>query len=115
AESWIHTGDIAIALDVELAPTNRLRHVTRLAWRTLPYAFANAGLALAGPVALDLVGPDGDRWHFASDAPATTTIRGSASEFCAVAARRLTPPQTSLLGEGPDATMVLHLVRTYAQ
>ncbi|MCU1428338.1 MAG: wyosine base formation, partial [Actinomycetia bacterium] len=40
AESWIHTGDIAIALDVELAPTNRLRHVTRLAWRTLPYAFA---------------------------------------------------------------------------
>jgi uncharacterized protein (TIGR03084 family) len=115
AESWIHTGDIATALGVELAPTNRLRHVTRLAWRTLPYAFAKAGLELGGPVALDLVGPDGDRWHFAPDAPETTTIRGSASEFCELAARRLTPPETSLVGEGPDAAMVLQLVRTYAQ
>ncbi|HEY5014061.1 MAG TPA: maleylpyruvate isomerase family mycothiol-dependent enzyme [Acidimicrobiia bacterium] len=115
AESWIHTGDIAAALGVELAPTNRLRHVTRLAWRTLPYAFAQAGLALSGPVALDLVGPDGDRWHFAPDEPALTTIRGRASEFCALAARRLTPAHTSLVGEGPDAAAVLQLVRTYAQ
>jgi uncharacterized protein (TIGR03084 family) len=114
AESWIHTGDIATALGFELAPTNRLRHVTRLAWRTLPYAFAQAGLTLSGPVALDLVGPEGDRWHFAPDAPETTTIRGSASQFCALAARRLTPSQTSLVGEGPDAAMVLQLVRTYA-
>ncbi len=115
AESWIHTGDIASALGVELAPTTRLRHITRLAWRTLPYAFEQAGLALSGPVALDLVGPDGDRWHFAPDAPETTTIRGSASEFCTLAARRLTAAQTSLVGEGPDAAMVLQLVRTYAQ
>jgi uncharacterized protein (TIGR03084 family) len=115
AESWIHTGDIASALGIAVAPTNRLRPVARLAWRTLPYAFAQAGLALSGPVALDLVGPNGDRWHFAPDAPESTTIRGSASEFCALAARRLTPPETSLVGEGPDAAMVLELVRTYAQ
>jgi uncharacterized protein (TIGR03084 family) len=115
AESWIHTGDIAAALGVEHAPTNRLHPIARLAWRTLPYAFARAGLALSGPVALDLVGPDGDRWHFAPDTPGTTTIRGSASEFCALAARRLTPSQTSLVGEGPDAAVVLQLVRTYAQ
>ncbi len=115
AEAWIHAGDIASALGVEPAPTNRLRHIARLAWRTLPYAFAQAGLTLSGPVALDLVGPDGDRWLFAPDAPATTTIRGSASEFCAVAGRRLTPAQTSLTGEGADAAMVLQLVRTYAQ
>jgi uncharacterized protein (TIGR03084 family) len=115
AESWIHSGDIAGALGVELAPTNRLRHVARLAWRTLPYAFAQAGLTLVGPVALDLAGPDGDRWHFAPDGPVTTTIRGSASEFCALAARRLTPAHTSLAGEGPDVASVLRLVRTYAQ
>ena len=115
AESWIHTGDIANALGFEPAPTNRLRHIARLAWRTLPYAFAQAGLKLSGPVELDLVGPDGDRWHFAPDTPAVTTIRGSSSEFCALAGRRVTASQTSLAGEGPDAAMVLQLVRTYAQ
>jgi uncharacterized protein (TIGR03084 family) len=115
AESWIHTGDIASALGFELAPTNRLHDIARLAWRTLPYAFGQAGLTLSGPVALDLVAPDGDRWQFAPDAPATTTIRGSAAEFCALAARRLTPQQTALVGVGPDAAMVLQLVRTYAQ
>ena len=64
--------------------------------------------------ALDLAGPDGERWQFTPDAPPATTIRGSASEFCAVAARRVKPTQTSLVGEGPDADTVLELVRTYA-
>ncbi len=42
AETWIHTGDVAAALGRTLAPTDRLGHVARLAWRTLPYAFAHA-------------------------------------------------------------------------
>ena len=39
AECWIHTGDVAEALDVVQEPTDRLEHIARLAWRTLPYAF----------------------------------------------------------------------------
>ena len=42
SECWIHTGDIASALDIELEPTDRLVHIARLAWRTLPYAFHRA-------------------------------------------------------------------------
>ena len=114
SECWIHTGDIAAALDVRLEPTDRLRHVTRLAWRTLPYAFERADLTMHGPVALDLTGPGGERWRFDPDAPALTTIRGSAAEFCEVAARRVDPAATDLLGTGPDADAVLRLVRTYA-
>lgn len=114
SEAWIHTGDIASALDVELVPTDRLRHIARLAWRTLPYAFERAGMTMTGPVALDLIGPSGDQWRFEPDAPARTTIRGSAVEFCDVAARRVEPDATSLVGDGPDADAVLHLVRTYA-
>jgi uncharacterized protein (TIGR03084 family) len=114
SEAWIHTGDIASALGVDLAPTDRIRHIARLAWRTLPYAFAQAGLTLDGPVELDLLGPDGSQWDFVPDDPAVTTIRGRAIEFCEVAARRLPPDQTGLVGEGPDAAMVLELVRTYA-
>jgi uncharacterized protein (TIGR03084 family) len=114
SECWIHTDDIAAALDVELAPTDGLRHIARLAWRTLPYAFEQAGTAMHGPVALDLVGPAGDRWHFDPEDAALTTIRGSAADFCEVAARRVDPEVADLVGEGPDAAAVLQLVRTYA-
>jgi len=114
SEAWIHTGDIASALGVELQPTDRLRHITRLAWRTLPYAFERDDKAMTGPVALDLTGPNGEQWRFDPDAPALTTIRGSAVEFCDVAARRVDPDATGLVGNGPDAAAVLRLVRTYA-
>jgi uncharacterized protein (TIGR03084 family) len=115
SECWIHTGDIASALGVELRPTDRLRYIARLAWRTLPYAFQRDDAVMNGPVALDLIGPNGQRWRFDPDAPALTTIQGSAAEFCEVAARRVDPDATDLVGNGPDAAAVLRLVRTYAQ
>jgi uncharacterized protein (TIGR03084 family) len=115
SECWIHTGDVASALGIDVAPSDRLRHIARLAWRTLPYAFERARLELRGPVALDLTGPNGDAWRFDQDTPALTTIRGSAADFCDVAARRVEPDATDLVGDGPDAADVLRLVRTYAQ
>ncbi len=114
SECWIHTGDIASALGVQLEPTNRLRHIARLAWRTLPYAFVQADLKMHGPVALELTGPRGDTWRFDPDAPPVTMISGSAAEFCEVAARRVEARATALIGTGPDAEAVLRVVRTYA-
>ena len=114
SECWIHTDDIADALGIALLPTDRLRYIARLAWRTLPYAFQQADMTLHGPVAMDLIGPHGEQWRFDPDRPALTTIRGSATEFCEVAARRLDPAATSLVATGPDAGAVLRLVRTYA-
>jgi len=114
SECWIHTADIASALGIALRPTDRLRYVARLAWRTLPYAFERADMTMTGPVALELIGPNGDQWLFDPDKPALTTIRGSAVEFCDVAARRVEPAETDLVGTGPDAAAVLRLVRTYA-
>jgi uncharacterized protein (TIGR03084 family) len=114
AETWIHTGDVAEAWGVALAPSDRLWHVARLAWRTLPYAFARAGRSTPGPVAFMLRGPNDDPWHFVPDEPAATTIRGDALELCLLAAQRRRPQETSLRGDGPDAPAVLDLVRTYA-
>ena len=114
AETWIHAGDVAAALDIELVPTDRLELIARLAWRTLPYAFASAGRTLGGPVAFHLISPAGELWEFQPDELAITTIEGAASELCAVAARRRDPQDTSLRGTGPDAADVLELVRTYA-
>jgi uncharacterized protein (TIGR03084 family) len=114
AETWIHTGDVADALGVELTPAPRLRHIARLAWRTLPYAFARADRELHGPVAFTLQGPSRDEWNFTPEDDAATTISGDGVELCLVAARRVDPVMTSLTGEGPDVDDVLELVRTYA-
>lgn len=114
AEAWIHGGDVADAVGATVAPTDRLWHVARLAWRTLPYALARERRALAGPVAFSLEGTDGDPWDFVPDAPAATVVRGPAVDLCLVAGRRLDAGETALVAEGPDAGAVLALVRTYA-
>ena len=114
AETWIHTHDVADAVGVALVPGHRLRHVARLAVRTVPYAFSRAGLAPpAGPVAARLTAPGGGTWQI-GDEDATTTVLGPALDFCLVAARRLDPAASGLTAEGPDADDVLRLVRTYA-
>jgi uncharacterized protein (TIGR03084 family) len=117
AEAWIHGDDIGLALDRPLPAGDRLRPVARLAWRTLPYAFARAGRPVPGPVAFELVGPSGEPWSFRPDGEggeAPTVIRGDGVELCLVAARRVAPADTSLVAEGPDGAAVLDLVRTYA-
>jgi uncharacterized protein (TIGR03084 family) len=114
AETWIHSGDVADALEVTLPVTGRLWQIARLAWRTMPYAFETAGQTLAGPVAFRLVAPDGGAWEFGDGEAAATVITGPAAELCAVAARRADPSATTLSGRGPDGDRVLTLVRTYA-
>ncbi len=113
AETWLHTGDIADGLGVELPPTDRVAPVARLAWRTIPYAFQRAGREPPGPVAFRLTAPNGGAWdHGDEDAP--TRITGSGYELCLVAGQRLRADETSLVGEGPRAHEVLELVRTFA-
>ena len=114
AECWIHTGDVAGALGVVQEPTDRLEHIARLAWRTLPYAFARDGRELRGPVEFDLRAPSGTRWRFVPDAEPATVIEGGGADLCLVAARRVAAEDTSLRGTGPDVHAVLELVRTYA-
>ncbi len=114
AEGWIHTGDVAAAFGGEPSNTPRLRHIARLAWRTLPYAFAQAGRELRGPVAFELRGPSGERWDLVPVEEPRTVVRGDALELCLVAGRRRDPATTGLRVTGPDADAVLELVRTYA-
>ncbi|GAA3613263.1 TIGR03084 family metal-binding protein [Nonomuraea rosea] len=113
AEHWAHAQDITVPLGLPYPDTARLRHVAWLAHRTLPYAFALAGIADA-PVFCELTAPDGiTRWTF-GDPAAPARITGSAAEFCRVGARRLTPEQTGLIAEGAHAADALRVVRNYA-
>lgn len=114
AETWIHTGDVAHAFGVEPQVDDRLWHIARLAWRTLPYAFERAGRELHGPVAFALDAPDGGRWDLVPNGEPVTSVHGPALDLCLVAARRLDPADSELEAEGTDADAVLELVRTYA-
>jgi hypothetical protein len=88
--------------------------LARLAWRTIPYAFQQAGRPLSGPVAVTLTAPDGRTWEFAPGGSAATTVTGPALDRCLVAARRIRPSDTALRATGADADAVLDLVRTFA-
>ena len=114
AEAWIHTGDIGSAWGIPPACDGRLQHISRLAWRTLPYAFSRAGRELHGAVAFDLIGPGDEHWRFDPEREPLTVISGRAEDLCAVAGRRVLASDTGLTGSGPDARAVLELVRTYA-
>jgi uncharacterized protein (TIGR03084 family) len=114
AEAWIHTGDVAVAVEVDVKPDGRLRHLVRLAWRTLPYAYAREGMTLHGPVAFELTGPSGEDWSFRPETPPATVVSGDGTQLCLVAARRAQPSETGLTAEGIDADTVLAVVRTYA-
>jgi uncharacterized protein (TIGR03084 family) len=114
AECWIHTGDVLSALGRPIEPSDRMRHIVRLAWRTLPYAFEGAGRKLTGPVELDLTGPAGEGWDFVPDEPSVTIITGSALDLCQVAGQRVAAADTCLGGTGPDVDAVLELIRTFA-
>jgi uncharacterized protein (TIGR03084 family) len=114
AETWIHANDVAGAVGVTLVPSDRLYLIARLAWRTLPYAFALAGSELQGPVAFHLLSPSGSRWDLVPEDEPVTAVSGSAAELCEVAARRLDPSDSSLVASGPDGEQVLARIRTYA-
>ena len=113
AETWIHTGDVATALGVEPEVDDRIAHIARLAWRTVPYAFERAGLGPPDPVGFDLVLPSGARLARGVDG-ASTTVHGTALDLCRVAGRRAVAADTALTADGPDAAAVLGLVRTFA-
>lgn len=114
SETWIHTGDVAHGLGVEPEPTDRLWHVARLAWRTVPYAFQRADEPLAGPVAFHLEAPDGSPWDFVAAEEPITVVRGRAIDLCRVAGQRADGADSDLIADGPDAEAVLRLVRTFA-
>ena len=113
AECWIHTGDIAHGVGATQEFNDRLWHIARLAWRTIPYAFERAGQVLGGPVTVTLDTPDGGVWEF-TDGEAVTTLTGDVLTFCQVAARRVPGHTSGLHASGPDADAVLDLVRTFA-
>ncbi|GAA3865230.1 TIGR03084 family metal-binding protein [Streptomyces lacrimifluminis] len=113
-ETWAHGQDIADALGVERAPTDRLRHVVRIGVRTRDFAFAVRGLTPpAGEFRVELASPTGELWTYGpSDAPQRVT--GPALDFCLLVTQRAHRTDLALRAEGPDADRWLDIAQAFA-
>lgn len=113
-ETWAHGLDVAEALGRQPAPTDRLRHVSRLAVRTRDFAFRLHGLPVpAEEFRVDLIAPDGGRWQYGPpDAPESVT--GPAFDFCLLAVQRRQRREVALVATGSQADTWLEIVQAFA-
>ncbi len=96
-ETWAHGTDVADALEMTLAPTERLRHIAQLGYLTRAWSYRVRGEEpAAGAVRLELTGPSGDQWTWGPN-DANDTVRGLAQDFCLVATQRRHLDDTSLV------------------
>ncbi|CQR63439.1 TIGR03084 family metal-binding protein [Streptomyces leeuwenhoekii] len=113
-ETWAHGLDVADALGVTRAPTDRIRHIARLGVRTRDFAHTVHGLPVpAEPFRVELTGPAGDLWAYGpEDAPQRVT--GPALDFCLLVTQRANRADLALRAQGPDADRWLDLAQAFA-
>jgi uncharacterized protein (TIGR03084 family) len=113
-ECWAHGEDVAVALGVERAETDRLRHIARLGVITRGWSYRNRGLEPPpGDVRVELTGPSGARWCFGPDA-AAGVVTGPALDFCLVVTQRRHVDDTALRVAGDVARDWLEKAQAFA-
>lgn len=113
-ETWAHGQDVADALNIDRAPTARLRQVAHLGVRTVGFAFALHDLpAPAEPFRVELTGPAGDLWTW-GDAAAANRISGPALDFCLLVTQRRHPDDLNLAVAGDDARRWVPIAQAFA-
>jgi uncharacterized protein (TIGR03084 family) len=113
-ETWAHGLDVADALGVPAAPTDRVRHVAHLGVRTRDFAFVNRGLEPpTTEFRVELVAPSGERWEW-GPAEAAQSVRGSAYDFCLLVTQRRHRADLDLAAVGEDADRWLDIAQAFA-
>jgi uncharacterized protein (TIGR03084 family) len=113
-EAWAHGQDIADAVGVTRAPTDRLRHIVRLGFLTRGWTYANRGLEVpAEPVRVELTSPSGDTWAHGPD-DAEQSVAGPALDFCLVTTQRRHVADTALVVTGDAAREWMELAQLFA-
>jgi len=119
-ETWAHGQDIADALGVERAPTDRLRHVVRIGVRTRDFAYAVRGRTPpADEFRVELTAPErelgkqGELWTYGPP-DASQRVTGPALDFCLLVTQRAHRADLALCAEGPDADQWLDIAQAFA-
>ncbi|CAL9538014.1 putative protein [Streptomyces sp. enrichment culture] len=113
-ETWAHGLDVADALGVTRPPTDRLRHIARLGFRTRDFAHVVRQVPVpADPFRVELTSPSGELWVYGlEDAPQRVT--GPALDFCLLVTQRANRADLALRAEGADADRWLDIAQAFA-
>ncbi|WP_128375042.1 TIGR03084 family metal-binding protein [Streptomyces cavernae] len=113
-ETWAHGQDVADALHVVRAPTDRLRHVVRIGVRARDFAYAVHGLpAPAEEFRVEVEGPGGQLWTYGPE-DAAQRVTGPALDFCLLVTRRAHRADLAVRAEGRDADRWLDIAQAFA-
>jgi len=113
-ETWAHGVDILDALDADIVPTARLRHVAHIGVGARLYSYAVRGLEVPeAPVAVVLAAPDGGTWTWGPD-EAGDRVHGDALDFCLVVTQRRHLDDTGLVVSGPAASEWMSIAQAFA-
>ncbi|WP_369247385.1 TIGR03084 family metal-binding protein [Streptomyces sp. R41] len=113
-ETWAHGQDVADALGVVRAPTDRLKHVVRIGVRARDFAFGVRGLTAPGEeFRVELVSPSGELWTY-GPADAAQRVTGPALDFCLLVTQRANRADLAVRAEGPDADRWLDIAQAFA-
>ena len=113
-ETWAHGQDVADALGVERAPTNRIQHVAYIGTRTRDYAYlVNDRPAPTETFRVELTAPDGELWTWGPE-DAAQRVSGPAIDFCLLVTQRRNRADLALVAVGPDADAWLDIAQAFA-
>ncbi|MFI6668244.1 TIGR03084 family metal-binding protein [Streptomyces sp. NPDC050481] len=113
-ETWAHGLDVADALGVTRAATDRIRHIVRLGVRTRDFAFGVHGLTPPfEEFRIELTAPSGELWTFGPE-NAGDRVTGPALDLCLLVTQRAHRADLALRAEGEDADQWLDIAQAFA-
>ena len=110
-ETWLHGLDIYQTLSIDVEDTPRIRHVCWFGWKTLPYAFKQAGEHYE-PVRVEVIGPGYTKWVYGPE-DSDQLIKGPASDWARLAVRRIDAGDIRLKVTGEFAEKAIRLAQTF--
>ncbi|MCX5397697.1 TIGR03084 family metal-binding protein [Streptomyces sp. NBC_00102] len=113
-ETWAHGQDVADALGVVRAPTDRLRHVARIGVRARDYAyFVRGHTPPAEEFRVELAGLDGESIAFGPEG-AAQRVTGPLLDFCLLVTQRAHRDDLALRAVGAEADAWLDIAQAFA-
>lgn len=113
-ETWAHGHDVAEALGIEPARTERAKHVAYLGVRTRDFAHHMRGeTPPAEEFRVELTGPSGDGWAW-GPVDAAQRVIGDGWDFALLATRRLHRDDADVKATGEQAEHWLTIVQAFA-
>ena len=113
-ETWAHGEDVADALGVRRAATDRIRHVADLGVRTRDHSFRTHRLPVPdAPFRVELTAPSGAVWAWGPE-DAEQRVTGPALDFALLVTRRRHPDDLLLRADGEQARKWLTIAQAFA-